>query len=143
MQTLYYYDDTRILEEQNTTGTTLAAYAYGNYIDEMLSMDQGRAEHLYHQNALWSVEAVTDSTPENLIERYSYDAYGAPTITNGSFSSVPPNTWGTPHSAIGNPWMFTGRQLDEEDGLYFYRARITTAARGGFYKEIHSGISMD
>lgn len=30
-------------------------------------------------------------------------------------------------SAIGNPYMFTGRQLDEETGLYYYRARHYSA----------------
>ena len=36
---------------------------------------------------------------------------------------VPLNDWGTAHSAIGNPYLFTGRRFDEETGLYYYRAR--------------------
>jgi RHS repeat-associated protein len=45
---------------------------------------------------------------------------------------VPLNAWGTPHSAIGNPWLFTGRELDEEAALYFYRGRYYSPALGRF-----------
>ena len=32
-----------------------------------------------------------------------------------------------PGSQIGNPFAYTGRQLDEETGLYYYRARHYSA----------------
>jgi hypothetical protein len=99
-------------------GVTQATYVYGNYVDEPLTMDGGGSSYYYHQNALWSVEAITDGTGTP-VERYSYDAYGAVTISNGSGTPLPPNPWGRPHTAIGNPWIFTGRHLDEEAGLYF------------------------
>jgi RHS repeat-associated protein len=129
--TQYFYDSARIIEEQNTGGVTQATYVYGNYIDEVLTMNRGGQTYYYHQNALWSVEAVTDSTATP-VERYAYDAYGLATVTDGSFNPVPQNSWGTPHSAIGNPWMFTGRELDEEAGLYYFRARYYDTATGRF-----------
>lgn len=129
--TLYLYDDARIIEEQNTSNVTQATYVYGNYIDEVLTMDRGGSTYYYHQNALWSVVAITNSAG-NPVERYRYDAYGEPTITDGSFNPIPPNSWGTPHSAIGNPWMFTGREFDEETGLYYYRARYYDPVKGRF-----------
>ncbi len=128
--TLYFYDAARIIEEQ-TGGVTQATYVYGNYVDEVLTMDRGGQTYYYHQSALWSVEAITDNTGTP-VERYSYDAYGSVTISNGTGTPVPLNAWGTPHSAVGNPWMFTGRQLDEEAGLYFYRARYHDPSKGRF-----------
>jgi RHS repeat-associated protein len=94
-------------------------------------MDRSGQTFFYHQNTLWSVEAITDSSA-NVVERYSYDAYGLPTILNGSGVPISLNSWGTPHSAIGNPWMFIGRQFDEETGAYFYRARHYDVVKGRF-----------
>jgi RHS repeat-associated protein len=136
--TLYFHDATRVIEEQNDVGATQATYVYGTYVDEVLTMDRGGQTFYYHQNALWSVGAITDSAG-GVSERYAYDAYGAPTVTTGSFVAVPPNAWGTAHSAIGNPWMFTGRQLDEESGLYFYRARYYDAGKGRFVQRDPKG----
>jgi RHS repeat-associated protein len=138
--TLYFYNDARIIEEQNTGGATQATYVYGNYVDEILTMDRGGQTYYYHQNQLWSVEAITNSSG-NPVERYDYcggktlqcgDPYGSVSITDGSFNPIAPNAWGTPHSAIGNPWTFTGRQFEEETGLYYYRARHYDAGKGRF-----------
>jgi RHS repeat-associated protein len=128
---LYFHDGARVVEEQDGGGATQATYVYGTYVDEVLTMDRGSQTYYYHQNALWSVEAITDSTA-TVVERYAYDAYGFPAITNGAGVPVPPNSWRTPHSAIGNPDLFTGRQLDEESGLYFYRARYYDPVKGRF-----------
>ena len=114
-----------------TGGATQATYVYGNYVDEILTMGRGGQTYYYHRNALWSVEAVTVGSA-SAVERYAYDAYGSVAVSDGSFTPVAPNAWATPHSAIGNPWSFTGRQLDEEAGLYFYRARYYDAAEGRF-----------
>lgn len=138
--TLYFYDQARILEEEDPTFTTLATYVYGNYIDEVLTMTRGVSTYYYHQNALWSVLAVTDSAG-NPVERYDYcggdtlqcgDPYGTVSVTDGAFNPIPANSWGAPHSAIGNPWLFTGRQFDEETGLYYYRARQYDSGKGRF-----------
>ena len=130
--TRYFFDHARILEEQDGLGNTLATYVYGNYVDEALTMDRGGQTYYYHQNALWSVEAITDSTGTNVVERYSYDAYGAPTVTDASGLIVSTNSWGTAHSVITNSYLFIGRQLDEETGLYFYRARYYDSVKGRF-----------
>jgi RHS repeat-associated protein len=133
--TQYFYDNARVIEEQNPAlvPATQATYVYGNYIDEVLTMERNSQTYYYHQNALWSVEAITDSTG-TAAERYAYDAYGFVTVTTGAGVAVPQNPWGggTPHSAIGNPYTFTGRQLDEEAGLYYYRMRYYDSGKGRF-----------
>jgi RHS repeat-associated protein len=141
-ETRYFYDNARIIEEQTAGGATQATYTYGNYIDEVLTMDRGGQTYYYHQNSAWSVEAITNATG-TAVERYSYDAYGRPSVFTGSGAPIPPNAWGTPHSTIGNPWMFTGRQLDEETGLYFYRARFHDSAKGRFITRDPIGIWQD
>ena len=129
--TVYLYDIDRVIEERDSGGATKATYVYGNDIDEVLTMDRAGQTYYYHQNALGTVAAITNSGAA-VVERYAYDAYGAATVTTGAGVPVPPNAWGTPHSAIGNPYLFTGRELDEESGLYDYRARHYDAIKGRF-----------
>jgi RHS repeat-associated protein len=94
-------------------------------------MDRPGQTYYYHQNAMWSPLALTDASG-NVVERYAYDVYGNVSILDPSYSPLPPNSWGTPHSAVSNFWLFTGRQLDEESGLYFYRARYYDGFKGRF-----------
>jgi RHS repeat-associated protein len=134
-ETRYFYDDQRSIEEQNAAGLTGATYVYGNYIDEALTMDRGGQTYYYHQNALWSVVAVTNSAG-SVVERYRYDAYGGVIITDGAG-----NPLGS--SAIANPWTYTGRQLDDETGLYFYRSRYLDPSKGRFTSRDSIGIWGD
>jgi RHS repeat-associated protein len=126
-----FYDGSRIIEEQNAGGTTLATYTYGNYVDEVLTMARGGETYYYHPDARFDVEAVTGSGGA-VVERYTYDAYGGPVILDGADNPLPLNSWGTPHSAITNEFLFTGRELDEESGLYYFRARHYDAGQGRF-----------
>jgi RHS repeat-associated protein len=128
---LYFYDGPRVNEEQDSTGATTAMYCYGNYIDEALTMDRGGQTYYYHHNALWSPYALTIGSG-SVAERYTYDAYGEVTVLDPSYNPVPFNAWATPHSAVTNIWLFTGRQLDEEAGLYNYRARYYDSLKGRF-----------
>jgi RHS repeat-associated protein len=40
-----------------------------------------------------------------------------------------------PASALGNPFLFTGREYDAETGLYYYRARYLDPRTGTFLQE--------
>lgn len=129
--TEFIYDGSRIIENLDGLGTTIATYTYGNYVDEVLTMNRGGETYYYHPNSLWSVEALSDSSG-NVAERYTYDAYGSVTVYDGSYNPIPLNTWGTPHSVVTNDFLFTGRELGEEDALYFYRARYYDSLNGRF-----------
>jgi len=52
----------------------------------------------------------------DIVERYSYDVFGEPNRVSG----------------VGNPYMFTGRELDSETGNYYYRARFYSPYIGRF-----------
>jgi len=68
-------------------------------------MIRNNTAYFYHFDGLGSVTNIIDING-NIVESYSYDEYGKPNQT----------------SAIGNPYYFTGRELDQETGLYYYRA---------------------
>jgi RHS repeat-associated protein len=102
-------------------------YTYGNYIDEVLTRTTNPESPvtLYcHQNSLWSVHALTDASG-NVVERYSYDAYGKPSFFDGSFNPQP-------SSLVTNRILFTGREWDAECWLFHYRARAYSPTLGRF-----------
>jgi RHS repeat-associated protein len=127
----YFYDGKRILEGQDAASNIQSTFTYGGYVDEPLTMSRGAQTYYYHPNSLYSIEALTDSSG-GPVERYVYDAYGEPTVLDGNYNPEPLNAWGTPHSEVNNIYLFTGRQFDEERGLYFYRARYYHPALGRF-----------
>jgi RHS repeat-associated protein len=121
-ETRYFYDGARIVEEQSPAAT-LATYTYGTYIDEVLTMERDTGgspafeTYYYHQNALWSVEAITDNA-QNVVERYSYDAYGKRTVL------APDGSTTRAASLYSNDYGFTGLRHDPETGLIYGRARM-------------------
>lgn len=119
--TYYVYNaGYQVIEERNAANVLAARYTYGAGIDEVLTMERGGVRYTYHRDALGSITEITDQSG-NLVERYEYDVYGAPQFFDSN---------GTPltASAIGNPFLFTGRQNDPESGNYDYRARIYSPA---------------
>jgi RHS repeat-associated protein len=86
-------------------------------------------KYYYHANNLYSVAALTDQAGA-VVERYSYTAYGKPTFHNPT-TGVPLSPQPT-GSALGNPYLYTGRRLDAETGLYYYRARYYDPDLGRF-----------
>jgi RHS repeat-associated protein len=135
-QTLYYYDGWRTIEEQSPAGVTQATYVFGNYLDEVLTMDRGGHTYYYHQNALDSVFALTDPSGAG-VEGYYYDAYGYQTVVlpgpDGilDFDSDDDYSPGA-RSSVGNPFTFTGQRFDPETGLLYYKNRHDSTFFGRF-----------
>jgi len=143
----FYFDGQREIEERNGADALMQQYVYGVYIDEPLVLDlnedgddsaigPGDYRLAYHQNALFSVYALTD-TVGAIKEGYLYDAYGRQTVFQHGWNGVV--DWGGDDiilpggaSGPGNPFMFTGRRLDAETGLYYYRNRYYNAVQGRF-----------
>ncbi len=103
-------------------------FALGNE-DELVSYSIKKSRKIAtryyaHANHLYSVAAVTSSTG-SVVERWSYNAYGVPTIKNSAGATLA-------KSGVGNDRGFTGYKLDSETGLYFARARMYSAKLGRF-----------
>ena len=68
----------------------------------------------FHTNHLYSTAALTNSAG-TVVERYGYDAYGKRVTLNPDGSAKTGNA----ATVVG----FTGRTLDAETGLWYFRAR--------------------
>lgn len=154
----FYYDGWQVIEERDTADMLVKQYVYGNYIDEPLVLDRnldgddsatssGDTRLFYHQNTLYSVFALTDVTG-SIVEGNQYDAYGRQTVfapgSNGivDFSGDDVVTVGGT-SLQYNPYLFTGRRLDSESGLYYYRHRYMDPALGRFIVRDPLGTRKD
>jgi RHS repeat-associated protein len=110
------------------------------YIDALILRDRdadgnsanGLEERLYYcHNSLYTSQAVLQSQPNqsySVSERYLYDPYGKVTFLNPD---------GTPkedqnYSSLGNGYTYTGRFLDRETGLHYFRYRYYDAGLGRF-----------
>lgn len=117
--TNYLYDGVNLLEEVDNTGIVIARYVRSRRIDEQLAVVRGSTTSYYHQDGLESVSSLSTATG-TLANTYAYDGYGRLTNSSGT---------------IANRFQFTGRELDQESGLYYYRARYYDPSVGHFLSE--------
>ena len=87
-------------------------------------MQRGSEVYYYHTDDLFNVMAVTNAAGA-VVERYEYQDYGEPSFFDSSGGAIG-------GSAIGNPYLFTGRRYDLETGLYNYRTRYLDPKAGRF-----------
>jgi RHS repeat-associated protein len=161
--TRFFYDGDRVIEERDGANRLAQQYVYGVYVDEVLQLSRnldgdtsatGAADHqlYYHQNDQISIYALTDSGGA-IVEGYLYDAYGGTTVyepgLNGSvdFGSALSRSddviTSGGSSAVGNPYLYTGRRLDAETDLYYYRTRYMDTSLGRFISRDTIGIWGD
>ncbi len=115
--TYFISDGDREVEERTVSGALSADYTYGDSIDEVLTMTRGGTTYFYHYDGLGSVTELTNVSGTTVIENYTYDPYGTPSVIT---------------SSIGNPFRYTGRRFDEESGNYYYRRRYYDPHIGRF-----------
>ncbi|MBZ0171533.1 MAG: RHS repeat-associated core domain-containing protein, partial [Phycisphaerales bacterium] len=123
--------------ETHEDGSLARDFVYGDWIDEVLSMERASdgSRFYFHEQMVGSVIAVTDG--DGLVaERYAFDAYGTPSFADAGGQA-------TSESAVGNPYLFTGRRLDPETGLYFYRSRHYDPVAGRFISNDSAGAWHD
>ena len=120
--TRYLHDGDQVIGEYDANGDILRRYVYasGGGIDEPLMLfdytGQSVESHYYHSDARGSIVALSDDEGRN-VEQYSYSPYGEASILNAT---------------TGQPYRYTGREFDEETGLYYYRARYYAPRLGRF-----------
>ena len=79
---------------------------------------------IFARNHLGSVMALVDSTGK-IAQRYVYSAYGKTKVLKTHEGAA----------FIKNPYAYTSRELDEETGDYYYRARYYNPSTGRFLSE--------
>ncbi|MFP5386456.1 MAG: hypothetical protein ACLGHN_10280, partial [Bacteriovoracia bacterium] len=126
----YAYDSSEIIAELDEDNNVLATYTHsGLRTDDVLSADitedgvsRGLATasgtYMYLKDGLGSVQAITDEAG-NLVQRYIYSSFGK------LLSIVDPA--GFESTALKTAYTYTNREIDEETGLYYYRARYYDA----------------
>jgi RHS repeat-associated protein len=123
-----YYDGEREIFESGSGGGAIDRNVYGKGIDEILMrIDNTFGTFYYQQDHEGNVTHLTDGNGA-IIEKYQYDAFGAPVIYNAGGTVISA-------SAYGNPFLFTGRRFQSTFGIYEYRARAYHPRLGRFTSE--------
>ncbi len=118
--TRYVYDREDILFELDSNNNIITEYLHGPGIDEPIAMLRNNQTYYYHADGLGSIVAITNSAGQ-VVQRYEYDSFGQITYTQDA--------------TFKQPYTFTGREYDEESGLYYYRARYYDAKVGRFLQK--------
>jgi RHS repeat-associated protein len=87
--------------------------------------------HYFHANRQGRVIAMSDDSGAKVEGPYVYDPYG--NCSSG----------GSACTSTGEPYRFTGRRLDPETGLYYYRARYYWPQGGRFLSTDPVGYDAD
>ncbi len=120
----YLYDQEDILATFTDSGRELARYTHGPGIDEPLAEVRKHRTRFYHADVLGSVIALTEKQGHP-VRHYRYSAFGVP----------------EDHKGDSQPYRFTGRERDEEVGLYYYRGRYYDSRLGRFTQEDPIGLA--
>jgi RHS repeat-associated protein len=130
---LFTYDDWKPILEWDSSGNWVAWNVYGAGPDEILARyDSGGRHLIYKQDQHGNVVAVLGATGV-VAEKYRYDAFGRPTIMNGTGTILS-------QTAIANRFMFQGREWIAELGVYDYRHRFYNPDLGRFLQADPTGF---
>ena len=133
--TMITYDGWKPILEFDGAGNPQVWNVYGPGPDEILLRITNSALVRYHSDRQGNVAFILDANGYGS-ERYTYDAFGKPAITdwNGNVRTS---------SAIGNRFMFQGREYFREIGLYDYRHRFYDPYIGRFIQTDPMGLQTE
>jgi RHS repeat-associated protein len=138
--TVLTYDEWKPIAEWTGAGGFVAWNLYGPGADEILVRNQpDPAGYLYyHLDAMGNVVFLLSQGSQAMmgLEKYTYDAFGKPTITgwNGNVRPI---------SNYGNRFLFTGREYLYTLGIYDYRHRHYHPGLGRFIQTDPIGFGGD
>lgn len=133
----YIHNGRQVVADLNGNGDILRTYTWGEGIDNLLCFTDHTTTNTYyaikdHQN---SVLALVDENG-TVLESYEYDAWGNTKVFDASGAEI-----GNQQSAIGNRYLWQGREYDTSTGLYYFRARWYDPATGRWLSKDPIGIS--
>jgi RHS repeat-associated protein len=105
-----------VISEYDNSGLLIVGFTHGPGVDEVISMRRGADSYYYLSDGLGSITSLADST-EAAVNTYEYDSFG--NVVNKTGATV-------------NPYGYTGRRLDNESGLMYYRTRYYNQDTGRF-----------
>ncbi len=136
-ETRYFYLDGHVIEERDGVGTTVATYAYGDRLDDIVAMWRNSETYGYITDDLGNVHGLVNSLGFLVAgEVYDYDDYGE--LLDGVTYAPRPQG-----SGVGNPYFFSSRRLDTESELYYFRARYFDPIAGRFTTRDPLGAWVD
>ena len=118
--TNFYHDGFDVLFETNEKDKLKQSYVHGGRIDEILTSNG----NTYLQDGLGSTTSLHNSQGQSQAS-YAYDAYGELRSQTG---------------IVDNDFLYTGRQLDKEADLYYYRNRYYDPPTGRFITKDPIGL---
>ncbi|MFP5491655.1 MAG: RHS repeat-associated core domain-containing protein [Bacteriovoracia bacterium] len=141
----FAYDGQDVIAVFNENDELMARYTHsGMRMDDVLGVevtnagvDGGMAnssgKFYFLKDVMGTITDIIDAAGV-VVQRYSYSAFGRLLKTMGADGME------LASPIIKTHYAFTGRELDEESGLYYYRARYYDAHSGRFMQEDpHSG----
>ena len=134
----YVYNGIHCIADVNTNGNLIRSYQYGTGIDNVLAMTvyTGTVAKTYYAltDHLGTVHAMAD-IGGYIIEIYKYDAQGR---VLGIYDN-----YGNPltESAIGNRYLWQGREYSFATEAYFFRSRYYDPTTGRWLSKDRIGIS--
>jgi RHS repeat-associated protein len=120
----YVYDGDDLALVVDAAGTIVERYLYGAGVDNVLSVERGNAVTWSLADRQGSVVDLVD-VQGNVLNHFVYDSFGNRSAT----------------TAADFRFGYTGRELDGETGLYYYRARYYDPSLGRFISEDPIGFS--
>ena len=129
----FYYDRDQIVEERNENNQVVTRYMNGTGVDDPLLLINASGVYGYTKDGLGSVKELVKLDQQIPHQRYSYSSYG---MTTEALEVVTPDK-----KPIENRYAYTGRELEHETGLYYYRARYYDPELGRFISEDPIGFS--